>query len=267
MKLMNCDIIQDLIPSYVDGICSDATKECVEEHVRECNQCRKRIEIFRDTEISDSNIEQKQIDVFKKFHSHMKFMKLFSVVLLLLLIGLGTYNFCTNYISLSAMIYYVLFPICMIGLYLFTGEKGDMKRSEKKDYIVAILSIIDIICAIGFMLYVINGVFNGKNMLSVGNAHLGPLMNKVWGILFLLLVISFMYLLFRMLRNNIYNICMMCLQMMGMFLLLTYVTLLRNLTSIKEFYGLFTQITVVIGTMGFIGIIAFAVIGQKRKNR
>ena len=59
---------------------------------------------------------------------------------------------------------------------------------------------------------------------------------------------------------------MMCLQMMGMFLLLAYVTLLRNLTSIEDFYGLFTQITIVIGIMGFAGIIVFAVNGQKGKR-
>ena len=263
MKKMNCDIIQDLIPSYVDGICSDATKECVEEHVRECNQCRNLVEIYRDAEISVRNIEQKQIDGFKKFHSKMKLMNLFSLVLVLLLIGLGIYTFCTNYISLSTIIYYVLFPICTIGLYLFTGKKGNMKRAEKKDYIVAVLSIIDTVCAIGFMLYAINCVISGQNVFSVENAQLGPFIHKVWRIQFLLLVIGFLYLLIRMLRNNINNKCMMCLQMMGMFLLLAYVTLLRELTSIEDFNGLFTQITVIIGTMGLAGIIVFAVIGQK----
>jgi len=29
MKKINCDIIQDLIPSYADEVCSCATKECV----------------------------------------------------------------------------------------------------------------------------------------------------------------------------------------------------------------------------------------------
>ena len=33
MEKMNCDIIKDLIPSYIDGICSGASKNCVEEHI------------------------------------------------------------------------------------------------------------------------------------------------------------------------------------------------------------------------------------------
>lgn len=266
MMKMNCDIIQDLIPSYVDGICSDATKEYVEEHVRECNQCRKQVEIYRDTEISDHNIEQKQIDGFKKYRRHMKSMNLLSMVLVLLLIGLGTYTFCTNYISLSTTVYYMMFPICMIGLYLITGEKRNMKRAKKKDYIVAALSIIDTVCAIGFMLYAVNCVISGKTVFSVENTQLGPFIHKVWGILFLLLVIGFVYLLLRMIRNNVNNKCMIGLQMMEMFLLLAYVTLLKKLTSIEAFYGVFTQTTVIIGVMGFAGIIVFAVIEQKAKK-
>jgi hypothetical protein len=142
------------------------------------------------------------------------------------------------------------------------GKKGNMKRAEKKDYIVAALSIIDTVVAISFMLYAMNCIINGKKVFSVENAQLGPFINIVWGILFLLLVIGFVYLLLRMIRNN-NNKWMICLQMMEMFLLLAYVTLLSNLTSIEGFYAKFTQITVVIGTMGLAGIIVFAVIRQE----
>lgn len=266
MNKMNCDIIQDLIPSYVDELCSDATKVCVEEHVRECISCRKQIEICRDSELSDRNIEQKQIEVFKKFHNKMKFMNLFCMALVLMLIGLGTYTFCTNYISLSPVIYYVLFPLCMIGLYLFAGTKGNMKRAEKKDYMIAALSIIDTASAIVFILYSINRVRNEKTVFSIENAQLGPFIHKVWGILFLFLVIGFVYLLLRMIRNNINNKGLMCLQMMGMFLLLAYVTLLRELTSANDFYGLFARITAIIVAMGFAGSILFAVTGQKKEK-
>lgn len=266
MKIMNCDIIQDLIPSYVDGICSDASKECVEEHVRECNRCKKQVMIYQDAEISDSNIEQIQIDGFKKFHNKMKLMNLFSMVLVILLIGLGTYTFCTSYRILSTFSYYMLFPICMIGLYLFTTNKKHMQRLEKKDSIVAVLSLINIVFTIGFMFYVINCIISGKPVFSVKSAQLGPFINKVWGIQFLLFVIGFVYLLLRMIRNNINNKSMICLQMMGMFLLLAYVTVLKELISFEEIYGRFTQITVIIVTTGLIGSLLFAVIGQKGKK-
>lgn len=44
---MHCDVIQDLIPSYLDGICSEKTKELVEEHLLECKQCRMFVESLK----------------------------------------------------------------------------------------------------------------------------------------------------------------------------------------------------------------------------
>ena len=214
MEKMNCDIIQDLIPSYVDEICSDATKECIEEHIRECNQCKRQIEIYQDTEISDLNIEQKQIDGLKRFYKKMKRMNLFSVTLIILLVGLGVYNFCTNYINTSTIFYYVLFPICMIGLYLFTEDKGNMKSAEKKDYIITALSSVLTLSGIGFMFYAINQVVSGKKVFSMENVQLGPFINKVWGTMFLFSVIGFVYLLLRMIHNKIHNQSMICIQMM-----------------------------------------------------
>ena len=37
---MNCDIIKDLLPLYVDGICSKETEQAVREHLKTCDACR-----------------------------------------------------------------------------------------------------------------------------------------------------------------------------------------------------------------------------------
>lgn len=38
---MNCNIIQDLIPLYIDGCCSEESRQTVKEHIESCRQCRK----------------------------------------------------------------------------------------------------------------------------------------------------------------------------------------------------------------------------------
>ena len=38
---MNCEIIQDLIPLYCEGLCSDETRAAVEEHAAHCDNCKK----------------------------------------------------------------------------------------------------------------------------------------------------------------------------------------------------------------------------------
>lgn len=37
---MNCSIIRDLMPIYDGDMCSKAAKQVVEEHLRECDDCR-----------------------------------------------------------------------------------------------------------------------------------------------------------------------------------------------------------------------------------
>jgi len=37
---MKCEIIKDLLPSYIDGLTSDVSNEAVEEHLAGCEDCR-----------------------------------------------------------------------------------------------------------------------------------------------------------------------------------------------------------------------------------
>ena len=37
----NCDLIQDLLPLYEEDLCSPASRQAVEEHLRECEGCRR----------------------------------------------------------------------------------------------------------------------------------------------------------------------------------------------------------------------------------
>ena len=38
---MKCEIIRDLIPLYLDKVCSEDSRKLVEEHLAECSECRK----------------------------------------------------------------------------------------------------------------------------------------------------------------------------------------------------------------------------------
>ncbi|MDO5155086.1 MAG: zf-HC2 domain-containing protein [Eubacteriales bacterium] len=45
----NCNIIRDLFPSYVDGLCSSDSKKCIEEHVKACPECREILDAMQET--------------------------------------------------------------------------------------------------------------------------------------------------------------------------------------------------------------------------
>lgn len=53
--IVTCKVIEDLLPLYADGICSDDTKTVVEHHTAECADCRKKLE-----DMTSETIEMKK---------------------------------------------------------------------------------------------------------------------------------------------------------------------------------------------------------------
>lgn len=42
-----CDLVKDLLPSYVDDLCSEYSKELVIRHIKQCNKCRHTLETLK----------------------------------------------------------------------------------------------------------------------------------------------------------------------------------------------------------------------------
>lgn len=40
---VSCEIIKDLLPLYHDGVCSDDSREMIEEHLLECDICKAEL--------------------------------------------------------------------------------------------------------------------------------------------------------------------------------------------------------------------------------
>ncbi len=88
----NCEVVKDLLPLYADDICSQGSREVVENHIRDCDDCRQELEDYR---YNTGLPEPDEKDVFVDFSKKMKKRNLkkiaVSVVLCLALILGSTY--------------------------------------------------------------------------------------------------------------------------------------------------------------------------------
>ena len=50
----NCGVVRDLLPLYVDGVCSDASRALVDEHIASCPECAKMLAQLKDSACEDS---------------------------------------------------------------------------------------------------------------------------------------------------------------------------------------------------------------------
>ncbi len=60
MKKTDCEIIRDLLPLYVDDICSEPSRRMVDEHLTECPECAEMLKKLRTTEIETGLKAEKQ---------------------------------------------------------------------------------------------------------------------------------------------------------------------------------------------------------------
>ena len=72
MSKITCEMIQDLLPSYIDELTSDITNREIEAHMKECERCKKVLEQMRTPDMESSEKERKEIDFLKKTKKNIR---------------------------------------------------------------------------------------------------------------------------------------------------------------------------------------------------
>lgn len=247
-----CAVIQDLIPSYVDEVCSDRSREVVEAHMRECDTCKKMVEQYRATEFSSGKLEEKELNGLKKIRRHMQRQRIISWVLALLLVILGVQAFGgSGYVP--RLMYDVLMPLCMFGVYRTRKETDGSVPSQCADHLLTVGAAVLAVISIGVLCLAMSQVLRGDQVLGVAPEHAGPTLAGIWAICFAAQLVIFMILWYRQSRRHVENRFRLCICITGMFLLLVYVEALRHLESIDTVIRSFVNMSTVILLLGFAG--------------
>ena len=85
---MKCEIIRDLLPSYIDGLTSPESNDVIEEHLKECHTCEKYLKEMNQ-ELSEKEIinRDKEIEPFIKISEKTFYKIALSVFVTLLVCG------------------------------------------------------------------------------------------------------------------------------------------------------------------------------------
>ena len=87
---MNCEIIKDLIPLYIDGCCSKESERAVEEHLNDCSECKKLFEEMKEpTDIIAASESLKAFSKINDWKASVLQSVLFFVSFGLIIIGVA----------------------------------------------------------------------------------------------------------------------------------------------------------------------------------
>ena len=89
-----CHIVRDLLPSYIDDLCSKESRQFIEEHVASCHTCRDVLHTMEhDVDVSDGIEQMKRLEAKKPFKKVAAFFntqrRLTKYILITALISLG----------------------------------------------------------------------------------------------------------------------------------------------------------------------------------
>ena len=143
MKI-TCDVIQDLMPSYIDGILSEDRKALVEEHMGTCQECRKMLEIMKEEQGKEQNQMRSSAATLKKIRKKLIVRRVLTAtvaVILTLIAAAAGYNhwyFNEKYMTLENSGMYVKNNSLYSSNNLINRMKVQYTEDGKTEFVYAI---------------------------------------------------------------------------------------------------------------------------------
>lgn len=170
---LNCDIVKDLVPSYLENICSKSSEEAVEAHLAECADCCKYVENLRQTVIEGSRTNLKEMDYMKKFRRY--YDKKLLVYLIGILMTAHTVLWCVKGTwNVESVVFEIAFPVITI-LFLFLLKDGkEYRETRMLRRILAALGLLGGAYILGIFGIFLNVIYTqkapfGMEMFQVGS--------------------------------------------------------------------------------------------------
>ena len=87
MKI-TCDIINDLIPLYIDNICTEDSCKLIEEHMKNCKKCNQKLEDMKNPiEYPQMSEQWESKEPFKKIKKKVRIQLILTVIITGCIVG------------------------------------------------------------------------------------------------------------------------------------------------------------------------------------
>lgn len=87
---MNCNIIKDLLPSYIDGISSEETVAAIEKHIEHCQGCKDTMHMMQQPtiQIVETNVEAAK-KPFKLINKKRRYQVIIAILMTFMITTIG----------------------------------------------------------------------------------------------------------------------------------------------------------------------------------
>jgi len=83
----NCNIVQDLLPNYIERLTREETNNFIKDHLKECNECKIILEdMEEDLKFDNSKKAKKDVKYIKKYSKKLKMLKIILLIISILIV-------------------------------------------------------------------------------------------------------------------------------------------------------------------------------------
>lgn len=86
-----CKVVQDLLLGYVDDTLNEISKNLVERHLKECGECREKLNTIKEDIQKNEQWQKKEIDYLKKIRRKSIIKSILIAVAILMVLAIGIY--------------------------------------------------------------------------------------------------------------------------------------------------------------------------------
>ncbi|MDE6699763.1 MAG: zf-HC2 domain-containing protein [Acetatifactor sp.] len=235
----NCNIVRDLLPLYLEELCSEDSRSYVEAHLAQCEACRDSCALMKRTDLTADAAEDREINAFKKLKTFFTVQMSISYLLFLAVLSIGVF---TLLLTVSVNNFYwssyaLLMPLMMLATDFAFRSKTD-PSVQKNGKTLLIPQGLLLLFSIFMMFYVMQALYRDLNSTPLGVPlhETGPILAAIFQTVIIVSLVILAVCLYQIIRKKLHygmlpNISILCI-----FLNLTYLSMLYRMSSLEVLF-------------------------------
>lgn len=267
MGRMDCDIIKDLVPSYLDGICSERSRQAVEEHLEECEGCREYVQTLRKTEIVGKKAVRGEMDYMKKVRHHFQKKNVINFIWIVMVVFAGFACIMASNGDIRVVIdkmklYEILPPAAAVGLMLLLKGGQECSVRTGKRIAFGILSMAGTCYGAGIIFAIIRWGLE-KPPFGMPVSSLGPFVEKQYFFMVVFQLCIFVWSVLDSMKRECRCGLLSVVSLLGAFYALSMDRLLYNMDTVESFREQIFARVLVFGLEGVMLAVLLAVLSRR----
>ena len=177
MCTLHCDIIKDLIPSYVDEISSEETKKAVEAHLSQCQECRAYLDAVKSTEISAGEAGQGPLNFMKRVKQYYAHKNALGAALLFLFSLIVLPVIAHLHPNQENALYCIIFSGLAVGTYYLLSDYQVKPKGNWQKLLCGIVSALGILYSTYLIVALSRCILTGNEIFGMELSKSGPYFN------------------------------------------------------------------------------------------